>query len=48
MLGNIVPLPYMHMVVNSFIEKGWEGLLKIIIALLLYLRPIILHTHDET
>ena len=38
MLGNIIPLKYMHLIVNNFLEKGWEGVLKIIITLLLYLR----------
>lgn len=48
MLGNIVPLPQMHMVVNAFVERNWEGMLKIIISLLLYLRPLILQVHGET
>lgn len=48
MMGNLIPLQYMHMVVNCFIERSWEGILKIITAFLLYLRPIILQLHDET
>jgi len=48
MLGNIIPLANMHMVLNIFIEKGWEGVLKIIISMLLYLRPVLLTVHDET
>lgn len=48
MLGNIVPLTTIHMVVNIFIERGWEGFLKILISMLLYMKPLILQTHDET
>jgi hypothetical protein len=48
LLGNIIPLSHMHMVLNIFIEKGWEGLLKIILSLLLNLRSSILGLHDET
>lgn len=48
MMGNLIPLQYMHMVVNCFIERSWEGILKIITAFLLYLRPTILQLHDET
>lgn len=48
MLGNIVPLNLMHLVINNFLEKGWEGIMKIVVAMLLYLRLEILAMDDET
>jgi hypothetical protein len=30
------------------VEKGWEGVLKILVGLLLYLRPTVLGLYDET
>lgn len=48
MMGNIIPIDHMHMVMNSFLERRWEGLLRIILTLLLYLRPTLMGLHDET
>jgi hypothetical protein len=38
LMGNIIPLQNMHLVINTFIEKGWLGIIKIIMAMLLYLK----------
>lgn len=46
-MGNVVPLKHMHLVINAFVEKGWAGVIKIILALFLYLKNEILQVRDE-
>jgi hypothetical protein len=47
MLGNMVPLACMHLVINHFIEKGWQGLLNIILTMFIYLKPDLMELQDE-
>ena len=47
MLGNMIPLHCMHLVINHFIEKSWNGLLNIILTLFIYLKPQLLSLDDE-
>lgn len=47
MLGNVVPLEYMHLVINNFIEKRWNGLLNIILTLLIYMKEDLMELEDE-
>ncbi len=47
LMGNVVPLKHMHLVINAFVEKGWAGVIKIILALFLYLKNEILQVRDE-
>ena len=47
-LGNIVPLRLMHLVLNTYLEQGWPGLTRIVIAMLLYLRQTLLDLDDQT
>ena len=47
MLGNLIPLKYMHLVVNSFIEKKWNGLLSILLTFFIYLKSELMELGDE-
>ena len=47
MLGNLIPLKHMHLVVNSFIEKKWNGLLNILLTFFIYLKSELMELGDE-
>ena len=47
LLGNIVPLRLMHLVINVYLDKQWEGVLGIVVGLLLYLREAVLEMEED-
>lgn len=47
MLGTLIPLQNMHLVVNNFIEKRWNGLLSILLTFLIFLKPELMQLNDE-
>ena len=46
LLGNVVPLKHMHLVINAFVERGWTAVIKIILAMFLYFKNVILQVRD--
>jgi hypothetical protein len=48
LMGNIIPISFMHLVINIFVEKGWEGVMRVILAMLLYLRGEIVERREES
>ncbi len=46
MLGTFVPLEAMHFVINRFIDKQFEGLVKIIVTYFIFIKDILMEKTD--
>jgi hypothetical protein len=47
MMGTFVPLTEMHLIIDTFLRKGFVGLNQIVLTLLIYLRAEMLARSEE-
>jgi len=47
LMGNCIPMEYMHEVIDRFRKQGWRYIYKLIITYLLFIKEFLLLSNDE-